>query len=293
MRSLVVEQQHAVGRRLDRRQELRQPVLLVPRVAARARAARARCGSRARPRSRRRAAPACVCAPRSQSQQPLAAQRVDRRHQRDAAARRRAARRAHGAQPTHRRPARPARRRAAIGQRREHDAAAASPSCRTASGPTASLSRDLRPSDDSRRRARSRSSAQLHGLERLAQALDVHVDRALLDVHVVAPHLVEQLRAAVHALGMRACRKCSSRNSVGPSLHLACPADGHAMRRRVERERADLDALVSSASGARRRSTARMRASSSLRRERLGEVVVGPGVEARRPCRPRRRARSA
>ena len=39
--------------------------------------------------------------------------------------------------------------------------------------------------------------------ERLAQALDVHVDRALLDEHVVAPDAVEQLRAAVHALGMR------------------------------------------------------------------------------------------
>ena len=48
-----------------------------------------------------------------------------------------------------------------------------------------------------------------HGLDharrrrqRLAQALDVHVDRALLDEDVVAPHLVEQLRAAVHALGV-------------------------------------------------------------------------------------------
>jgi hypothetical protein len=37
--------------------------------------------------------------------------------------------------------------------------------------------------------------------QRLAQALDVHVDRALLDEHVVAPDLVQQLLAAVHALG--------------------------------------------------------------------------------------------
>ena len=56
--SLGVEQQHAVRRGLDRRQELRQALLLALSVAARARAARARCGSRARPRSRRRAAPA-------------------------------------------------------------------------------------------------------------------------------------------------------------------------------------------------------------------------------------------
>src|SRR5688572_911600 len=38
------------------------------------------------------------------------------------------------------------------------------------------------------------------GLERLAQAPDVHVDRALLDEHVVAPHVIEELRAGVDAL---------------------------------------------------------------------------------------------
>src|ERR1051325_9907820 len=43
----------------------------------------------------------------------------------------------------------------------------------------------------------------LHRVERLAQALDVDVDGALLDEHMVAPHTVEQLRAAVHALRMR------------------------------------------------------------------------------------------
>ena len=44
----------------------------------------------------------------------------------------------------------------------------------------------------------------------------MHVDRALLDVDVVAPHLVEQLRAECTRSG-RASRKRSSRNSVGPS----------------------------------------------------------------------------
>ncbi len=40
-------------------------------------------------------------------------------------------------------------------------------------------------------------------LERVTQALDVHVDRALFDEDVVAPDAVEQLRARVHALGVR------------------------------------------------------------------------------------------
>ena len=39
--------------------------------------------------------------------------------------------------------------------------------------------------------------------QRLAQPLHVHVHRALLDEHVVAPDAIEQLRAAVHALGVR------------------------------------------------------------------------------------------
>ena len=37
------------------------------------------------------------------------------------------------------------------------------------------------------------------GVERLAQAADVHVDRALLDEHVLAPDLVQQARAREHA----------------------------------------------------------------------------------------------
>ncbi len=40
-------------------------------------------------------------------------------------------------------------------------------------------------------------------LERLAQAPDVDVDRALLDIDVVAPHVVQQLRARMHALRTR------------------------------------------------------------------------------------------
>src|SRR4051812_49925709 len=40
-------------------------------------------------------------------------------------------------------------------------------------------------------------------LERHAQTPDMHVDRALLHEDMVAPHLVEQLRAAVNAFRMR------------------------------------------------------------------------------------------
>ena len=39
--------------------------------------------------------------------------------------------------------------------------------------------------------------------ETFAQSLHMHVDRPLLDEDVVAPHAVEQLRAAVYPLGMR------------------------------------------------------------------------------------------
>ena len=37
-------------------------------------------------------------------------------------------------------------------------------------------------------------------LQRLAQAADVHVHRAFLDKNMVAPHLIQQLGAAVHPL---------------------------------------------------------------------------------------------
>ena len=40
-------------------------------------------------------------------------------------------------------------------------------------------------------------------LERLPQSPDVDVDRALLDVRVVAPHLVEELRPRMNALRPR------------------------------------------------------------------------------------------
>src|SRR5918911_297850 len=41
------------------------------------------------------------------------------------------------------------------------------------------------------------------GMERLAQAPDVHVDRAFLNIDVIAPHLVEELRPRVDAARVR------------------------------------------------------------------------------------------
>ena len=95
-------------------------------------------------------------------------------------------------------------------------------------------------------------------LERDAQAADVHVDRALLDVDVVAPHLIEQLRARVHALGPRheeleqaklrgsqldVARRAPSRDASagsscnGPTVSISCAASG-ARRRSTDLMRA-------------------------------------------------------
>src|SRR5580698_8878957 len=46
-------------------------------------------------------------------------------------------------------------------------------------------------------------SIAARGLEGRSQALDMHVDSPLFDEHMIAPHLIQQLRAAVHALRMR------------------------------------------------------------------------------------------
>src|SRR6476646_4705583 len=73
-------------------------------------------------------------------------------------------------------------------------------------------------------------------LERHAQAADVHVDRALLDIDVIAPDQVEQLRAAVDAL--RTCHEETQQAKLRRAKRDLAAADGHAMRDRVERDRA-------------------------------------------------------
>ena len=101
----------------------------------------------------------------------------------------------------------------------------------------------------------------LHRRQRLAQALDMHADRALLDEHMVAPHAVEQLRPAVHPL--RVGHEEVQQAEFGrPDLDLA-PVARHAARRRVEPQAGHLDRVVERL-GPLRRSTARMRAISSF-----------------------------
>ena len=116
------------------------------------------------------------------------------------------------------------------------------------------------------------------GLERLAQPADVHVDRALLDVHVAAPDAVEQLAPRVDAVrvghqeGEQPVLRRAERNGLAVS--------GHAMSRLVERQSFDIDAL-----GVADRSAAAQDGldprDQLARGERLGHVVVGTRLEAR------------
>jgi hypothetical protein len=70
----------------------------------------------------------------------------------------------------------------------------------------------------------------------------VHVDRALLDEHVVAPYAVEQLRPAVHALRMR--HEEVQQPELGRPERDLPPAAGHEPRRRIEPQAGDLDRVI-------------------------------------------------
>src|SRR5262249_10482157 len=110
------------------------------------------------------------------------------------------------------------------------------------------------------------------GMERLTQPPDVDVHRALFNEDVIAPYLVEQLRAAVHPVGM-GHEEMEQPELRGSELDL-CPLRGDAVRRRVEAQRSYLDYLVAQE----RRATPddRFDASEQLARgEGLGDVVVG------------------
>ena len=226
MRLLRVEHDDAVGNRLGRLAG-----------SARSRARRSRCTAariahapvdrreQRAPRAARLPAPCASSAP--------AAQRVSRCEVVQMARDDRAPRRApattsaqpgcrpsaHASERERRASDRPARR-APAGRHRRH----------------AVMSRAAPPAG-SRCRAPSRSALGAERLERDAQPADVHVDRALLDVDVVAPHLVEQLRcASARARAARAGSAAAGTRS-GPIGTVAL-ADRHAMRRRVELERA-------------------------------------------------------
>ncbi|ABA47730.1 hypothetical protein BURPS1710b_1624 [Burkholderia pseudomallei 1710b] len=119
------------------------------------------------------------------------------------------------------------------------------------------------------------------GLERGAQPLDVHVDRALLDEHMVAPDLIEQLRAAVHALRMgheEVQQAELGRAEIELDL-AAVRLRGDAMRRRIEPQPVDRHDVL----GQLRRAAAQHRLDPRhqlLRRERLRHVIVRADLEA-------------
>src|SRR5436190_3825061 len=116
------------------------------------------------------------------------------------------------------------------------------------------------------------------GRERLAQPPDVHVDRALLDEHVLAPDLVEQPRARENAPRMRH-EEVQQAKLGGPEIDRLV-ARGDLVRRRIDAQAGDLDHVV----GKLRRAPAhhRLDAREQLaRRERLGDVVVGAALERR------------
>ena len=72
------------------------------------------------------------------------------------------------------------------------------------------------------------------GLEGLAQAADVHVDGTLFHVDVVAPDLVEQLRAAIDAAGwvmrIAAAELRAPRSSLAMPTCCARPGSGAGRR---------------------------------------------------------------
>ena len=89
------------------------------------------------------------------------------------------------------------------------------------------------------------------------------VDGAFLDEHVVAPDLVEQLRAREHAFRMRH-EEMQQAEFRGADLQRLVVA-GQAVRDRVQLQAAHVDDVVGELE-ARRRSTALMRAISSWAR---------------------------
>ena len=74
----------------------------------------------------------------------------------------------------------------------------------------------------------------------LAQAADVHVDGAFLDVDAAAPDVVEQLGAAVNALGM-GHEEVQQAVLGGPDRHRRAGGE-HAVRGAVDAQAADGDA---------------------------------------------------
>ena len=94
-------------------------------------------------------------------------------------------------------------------------------------------------------------------------------------------------RGCAHALGGSA-KKCRSLNSVGPILTSNSPR--HTRRVDGSRRSSAISTAESRACGPLRRSTARTRAINSCVEKRLGQVVIGTGIQARNLVYPSARA---
>ncbi len=126
--------------------------------------------------------------------------------------------------------------------------------------------------------------------EDLAQAPDMHVDGALVDIDVAAPHAVEQLLARVHAAG--ALHQEFEQAELGRAERDLAAAAKHAAALAVELEIAGVE-HVGDPLGL-RPAQQRADAREQLRhRERLDDIVVGAGRQSRAGARTPRRARSA
>ena len=105
----------------------------------------------------------------------------------------------------------------------------------------------------------------------------MHIDGALLDEDMVAPDFVEQLGACIDALGVG--HEEEQQAELGRSQFDRLTIGDDPMGRRVERQIADLDRFA----GQVRRAAAQHGADAGdqfLRREGLGDVIVGAGFEA-------------
>ena len=76
-------------------------------------------------------------------------------------------------------------------------------------------------------------------LQGISQSPDMHVDGSLLNVYVVAPHLVEQLRARIDAFGMR--HEEMQQTIFGGAKQQGLPIAADAPAGRIELQAARLD----------------------------------------------------
>src|SRR6185312_3160186 len=113
--------------------------------------------------------------------------------------------------------------------------------------------------------------------QRLAQAADVHVHGAFLDVHTAAPHLIQQLRARIRAFGV-AHEEMQQPVFGWSDLDLRI-AGVHAMRGPVDAQAASLDRPRAAISlrAPQHRLDAR---DQFARRKRFHHVIVDTGFEA-------------